>query len=95
MIIDEKIVSDIAHLCRLEMEESEKSAMATEMTKILNWMEQLSEVDTENVKPLIHMSVEVNVLRLDEPGNMLSHAAGLKNAPKCDSNYFRVPKVIE
>lgn len=95
MKIDKKVVSDIAHLSRLEMGEAEQENMAKEMSKILNWMEKLNEVNTDSVEPLIHMSTEVNVLRDDEPGNILPHKKALLNAPKKDSNYFRVPKVIE
>ncbi len=95
MKIDKNVVSDIAHLSRLEMGEAEQEAMAKEMSKILNWMEKLNEVNTDEVAPLIHMSLEVNVLRDDEPGNTLPHKNALLNAPKKDSNYFRVPKVIE
>jgi aspartyl-tRNA(Asn)/glutamyl-tRNA(Gln) amidotransferase subunit C len=69
--------------------------MIDEMNKILGWMKQLDEVDTKGVEPLIHISEEQNVLREDEPKNTLSHKEALHNAPKKDSNYFRVPKVIE
>ena len=95
MKVDKSVVSDIAHLCRLEMNDTEQENMAKEMSKILNWMEKLNEVNTDHVEPLIHMSTEVNVLRDDKPGNILQHKRALQNAPKKDSNYFRVPKVIE
>lgn len=95
MNIDEKTVEDIAHLARLEFDPQRAKELAGEMTKILGWMEKLNEVDTENIEPLIHISTEVNVLRKDEISNVLEHDAALKNAPKKDSNYFRVPKVIE
>lgn len=95
MKIDKKTVEDIAHLARLELSEEEKTEMSSEMTKILGWMEKLNDIDTSKVEPLIHMSQEKNVLREDKEGEMLSHEAALKNAPKKDSNYFRVPKVIE
>jgi len=95
MDIDKKTVSDIAHLARLELDTNQTEEMASEMTKILGWMEMLNEVNTDNVKPLVHISEEVNVLREDEVKNELEHERGLKNAPKKDSNYFRVPKVIE
>jgi aspartyl-tRNA(Asn)/glutamyl-tRNA(Gln) amidotransferase subunit C len=95
MDIDKKIVSDIAHLARLELNEKQTEEMTSEMSKILGWMEKLSEVDTKNVEPLVHISEEVNVLREDEVKNELDHDRALKNAPNRDSNYFRVPKVIE
>jgi len=66
-----------------------------DLNKILNWVDQLRELDTESVEPLIHMSEEVNVLREDEVRNTISHEQALLNAPKKDSDYFRVPKVLE
>lgn len=95
MTIDEKLVHDIAHLARLEVSQEKEQEMAQELSKIIDWMEQLNEVNTDEVEPLIHMSTEVNVLREDTEGNFLTHEEGLKNAPKKDSNYFRVPKVID
>lgn len=95
MIIDKKLVQDIAHLGRLELSEKKEEEMATELTKILDWMDQLNEVDTTNVEPLIHISTELNVLRDDVEGNILDHDKALTNAPKKDASYFRVPKVIE
>ena len=95
MKVDNSIVEEIAHLARLKLTEEEKIHMISEMSEILNWMEKLNEVDTSNVEPLVHMSQEMNVLRDDIEGEMLSHDAALKNATKKDSSYFRVPKVIE
>ncbi|GAB3828656.1 hypothetical protein GCM10028895_42460 [Pontibacter rugosus] len=69
--------------------------MLQDLNKILNWVDQLRELDTENIEPLIHMSEEVNVLREDEVRNTVSHEEALLNAPKKDSDYFRVPKVME
>lgn len=95
MIIDTKMVQDIAHLARLEFTDSETEELKGEMNNILEWMAKLNEIDTENVEPLIHISSELNVLRDDKVLPMLDHEEGLANAPKRDSNYFRVPKVIE
>ena len=95
MEVNKELVEKIAHLARLELTEMEKADMATEMTNILGWMDKLNEIDTSNVDPLIHMSTELNVLREDTPKPHLSHEDALKNAPKKDSNYIRVPKVIE
>ncbi len=65
------------------------------MNKILDWMEKLNEVDTSDVEPLMHMSAEMNVFREDVVQEHLDHKKALINAPKKDSDYFRVPKVIE
>lgn len=95
MLVDKQTLSNIAHLARLEFDETQTETMIAEMSKILSWMEKLNEIDTENTQPLIHISKEVNVLRDDEAQASLDHEKGLANAPKRDANYFRVPKVIE
>ncbi|MBL3656520.1 Asp-tRNA(Asn)/Glu-tRNA(Gln) amidotransferase subunit GatC [Fulvivirga sediminis] len=95
MNIDKDLLNKIAHLARLEFDESTAEEMMADMTKILTWVEKLNELDTDNVEPLTTMSHEVNVLREDEVKPHLSHERALKNAPKKDSDYFRVPKVLE
>ncbi len=95
MIIDDKTVKNIAQLARLELSSAESNDLKNDMNSVLDWMQKLNELDTSNVKPLIHMSYETNVLRADTPKESLDHAGALKNAPKKDSNYFRVPKVID
>ena len=95
MKIDKESIKKIAHLARLEFNESSAEKMSKDMSQILDWVEQLDEVDTSDVEPLTTMSTEINDMREDKPGKHLDHEAGLKNAPKRDSDYFRVPKVLE
>ena len=95
MKIDKENLQKIAHLARLDFEEKGAREMIESMTEILDWVEKLNELDTEGVEPITHMSVEQNVLREDVPKEPLSHERGLLNAPKKDSDYFRVPKVLE
>jgi aspartyl-tRNA(Asn)/glutamyl-tRNA(Gln) amidotransferase subunit C len=95
MQIDKQTLANIAHLARLQFNETQTEQMIAEMSKILSWMEKLNEINTDEVAPLIHISQEINVLRNDEPQTSLNHEKGLANAPKRDANYFRVPKVIE
>ena len=58
-------------------------------------MNQLNELDTSNVQPLIHMNSGVNVFRDDNAKNELTKEQGLFNAPQKDKDYFMVPKVME
>lgn len=95
MKITDEIVDHIAHLARLEFEGEKKDAIRGDMERIISFMEKLREVDTENVEPLIFMSDEINRLRKDELQEMLSQEEALKNAPKKDSDYFRIPKVLD
>jgi aspartyl-tRNA(Asn)/glutamyl-tRNA(Gln) amidotransferase subunit C len=94
MKVDIETIRKIAHLARLEYSEKEEQAFIKDFNKILDWMDKLNEVNTENVEPLIHMSSEMNVLREDEMHNSLKHEEALSLAPKKDSDYFRVPKFL-
>ena len=95
MKIDSATVRKMAHLARLDFEEDAEQDMLNSMSEILDWVEQLEEVDTTGVEPLTNMSFEVNVLREDEVGEHLSRERGLQNAPRHDGEFFRVPKVLE
>lgn len=95
MSTDIQTIKKLAHLARLEFNEEKEQEMLQDLNKILNWMDKLRELDTESVEPLTHMSEEVNVLREDVAKNTVTHEEALKNAPKKDSDYFRVPKVME
>lgn len=94
MKITDETVDHIAHLARLEFEGEKKVQIKADMERILTFMEKLQEVNTENVEPLIFMSNEVNVLREDVAVTTLTQEQALKNAPKKDSDYFRIPKVL-
>ena len=93
--ISEETIDHIAHLSRLRFEGDDKVAIRQDLDKIIGFMGKLSEIPTDDVEPLIFMSDEVNVLRDDEPEVTITQAKALKNAPKKDSDYFRVPKVLE
>ncbi|MFC0186140.1 aspartyl/glutamyl-tRNA(Asn/Gln) amidotransferase subunit C [Pseudarcicella hirudinis] len=95
MQIDQQTLQKIAHLARLEMSESSDHEMIDSLNSVLTWMEELNELDTENVQPLIHMTEEVNALREDKIVPNITREQGLLNAPKKDEEYFRVPKVME
>lgn len=95
MNIDKELVEKIAHLARLEFNDQQKEKIEQDLNSILSFMESLNELDTSNVEPLIYMTEEKNVLRKDEQKQEVTHEEALKNAPKKDSDYFRVPKVIE
>ena len=95
MEISDELVQHIAHLARLEFEGEDLENIKGDMQQIIRFIDKLSELDTKNVEPLIFMSDEVNVLREDEPENLISNEQALMNAPKKDSDYFRIPKVLD
>lgn len=95
MKITEDIVDHISHLARLEFEGEKKVAIRQDLERIIDFMDKLQEVDTNNVEPLVFMTNEINRLREDEPVVSLTQDEVLKNAPKKDSDYFRIPKVLD
>lgn len=93
--IDIKTVDEVAHLARLEFNDEAKAEIVNDMNRMLTFVDKLNELNTDNVEPLIYMTDERNVMREDEPQQTISQKEALKNAPKKDSDYFKVPKVID
>ena len=95
MKIDDKLIQDLSKLAKLEFDEKSSIKMQEDFKKIIGFVDKLSEIDTSNIEPLIYLSEEKNVLREDKIGEMLSQTEALSNAPKKDSDYILVPKVIK
>lgn len=95
MSVTKEDVKYVADLARLQFTENETERLAGEMSKILDYMETLNEIDTSDVEPLEHVIELEYRFRKDEAKEPLSHEDALKNAPDADSDYFRVPRVIE
>jgi aspartyl-tRNA(Asn)/glutamyl-tRNA(Gln) amidotransferase subunit C len=93
--IDVKMVNEIAHLARLEFNDTAKEEILNDMNRMLAFVDKLNELDTSKVEPLIYMTAETNIMREDEPVKTITQDQALKNAPKKDSDYFKVPKVID
>ncbi len=93
--IDIKTVDEIAHLARLEFNDEAKGEILNDMNRMLAFVDKLNELKTDDVEPLIYMTDEHSVLREDEVEATVTQQEALKNAPKKDSDYFKVPKVID
>jgi aspartyl-tRNA(Asn)/glutamyl-tRNA(Gln) amidotransferase subunit C len=85
----------MANLARLNLPEEEVELLARDMNKILQYMELLNDVDTDDVPPLEHVIEADGHFRKDIALDPLDHELALKNAPDADSDFFRVPRVIE
>lgn len=79
----------------LEFDAAEREEIKADLEKMIGFVDKLKELDTTGVEPLLHMAGEVNVLRNDEPGGMLSQKEALQNAPLHNNEAFLVPKVIK
>ena len=95
MEITNKLIQDIAALAKLEFDEKSARQMKADLGKIIDFVDKLSEVNTDGVDPLIYLSEEVSVLREDEIQAVVSQVEALKNAPEKDSDYFKVPTVLK
>lgn len=95
MAIDTQTVKRIAFLSRLKIDDDKIAATEDEFNKILQWVDQLREVDTENVEPLVSVNENNITMRQDEvtDGNIADEI--LANAPMKEYGYFAVPKVVE
>ena len=100
--MDKATVINIANLARIKVSKSETESLAGELTNIFDWIEQLSEVDTDNVEPMTSVTDMLMPSRSDEVNDGADAERVLKNAPDRpeDSqgntlNFFTVPKVIE
>lgn len=94
MPIDIATIRKVAQLARLELTPEEEDQLSVDIEQILAWIDQLEEVDTEGIAPVIHMHTNINAYREDVPHNDLTRAEALLNAPQKEEEYFKVVKVI-
>ncbi|KUO55827.1 MAG: glutamyl-tRNA amidotransferase [Sphingomonadales bacterium BRH_c42] len=100
MSIDRATVAKIASLARISMSDDELDRMAPELSQILDWVEQLGEVDTSGVEPMTavipnHLRLRDDVVDADPLTGGGRRDAVLANAPAAEHGFFGVPKVIE
>ncbi|MCS7238246.1 MAG: Asp-tRNA(Asn)/Glu-tRNA(Gln) amidotransferase subunit GatC [Thermoguttaceae bacterium] len=94
MSIAPEEVRKVALLARLLLSEDEVAEMATQLSRILAYMEVLRSVDTSQVEPMAHPLELVNVFRDDKVRPGLAREEALKNAPKHDGECYLVPAVL-
>ena len=88
-------VEHVAKLARLSLTEEEKELYSKQLSKILDYIDQLNEVKTEGVEPMTQPIPTVNVMREDIVKKQSSREEMLKNAPQEEYGFFRVPKIGE
>lgn len=95
MSIDAATVRRVARLARIAVPEARLEPLAKELSGILDWIEQLGEVDTEGVAPMTSCVAASLPLREDVVTDGEKRDAILSNAPKTIGGFFVVPKVVE
>ncbi len=94
MSLNKKDIEHIAALAKLKFNEEEIDELTPQLNRILEYVEKLNELNTENVEPLSHPVSNFNVFREDKMKPSTPTSEALKNAPQKDDKYFKVPKVI-
>jgi aspartyl-tRNA(Asn)/glutamyl-tRNA(Gln) amidotransferase subunit C len=85
----------VAHLARLEMSDAELETMTRQLGAILDYVNQLQQVNTDHVEPLAHSLPIHNIFREDEPAPSLPVDAALANAPDRRGDFYGVPAVLD
>jgi len=87
-------VKYIAELARLELTPEEKEVFTEQLQNILEFMDKLKKVDTENVEPAAHVSGVGTFFSEDKVKSLLSYEKIFKNAPDAEDGYFVVPRTV-
>lgn len=94
MEINDALISKLEKLAKLQLSDEEKKIIKQDLGNIIQMIDKIQEVDTDNVAPLQYINEDVNVLREDIAFNEISNEEALKNAPASQGPYIAVPKVI-
>jgi aspartyl-tRNA(Asn)/glutamyl-tRNA(Gln) amidotransferase subunit C len=96
MNIDMNMIAHLEKLARIELTPEERERLVDQLDRIVGYVEQLQEVDTEGISPTSAVTHEMQTqLRDDEPVRGLDRDVILGQAPDPKDGYFRVPRIIE
>lgn len=93
--MDAKTLQEIAYLARLKIPESEMDSMLSDFNKIMEYVEQVKEIDVSHIQEMDLYPHHENAMREDKIGESLSRDDIAKLAPKFENGYIVVPRVIE
>jgi aspartyl-tRNA(Asn)/glutamyl-tRNA(Gln) amidotransferase subunit C len=85
----------VAHLARLDLSTDELATLTPQLSAILDYVQQLQQINTDGVEPLAHPLPMQNVFRADEPAPSLTVDEALRNAPRRSGDFYGVPAVFE
>ena len=94
-MITKQQVEHVAKLARLNLSEEEKELYTKQLSKILDYIDQLNEINTEGIEPMTQPIPIINVMREDIVKKQFERQDMLKNAPHEEYGFFRVPKIGE
>jgi aspartyl-tRNA(Asn)/glutamyl-tRNA(Gln) amidotransferase subunit C len=94
MSLSRQEVERVSLLARLRLSDAELDTMTAQLSQVVDYVAQLSELDTRQVAPMAHAVEVANVFRADEVQPSLDRAAALANAPHHDGQFYLVPAVL-
>ena len=93
--MDNKTVETISYLARLKLDKDKKEKITKDLEKIIDFVAELQDLDTEDIAPLANPLEKVAPKREDSVASKSRKEAFLLNSPESDQDYFMVPKVVE
>ena len=93
-MIDREQVQKVAHLARLQLTPDEEEKFTIQLNQILDYFDQLSELEVSNVQPTTRAIDVSNVVRVDKHRPCEAREAILEGAPDRDGEFFKVPKIV-
>ena len=94
-MIDKKTVEYVAKLAKINIEEEQKDFLASQLSKIINYIDKLRELNVDGIEPMRELHESRNVFRQDIVKPFTACEDILKNSPSREGNYFKIPKVID
>lgn len=88
-------IEHVALLARLKLTDGEKELFFRQVGSIIEYIDQLNELNTTNVEPTAHILSMRNILREDKLSVSIPQDKAMQNAPDNDGSFYRVPKIIE
>ena len=95
MSIDNSTVKKVAKLARIEINAEEETTLISELNNILGWVDELKQVNTDRIEPMLSVFNESMQMREDKTESNFDNSQILYNSPESNSGFFVVPKVIE
>ncbi len=95
MKLNKALIKKISDLAHLEFDGESLNMIQKDMHDMLNYINKIKEIDTQNIQPLINPIEEESELREDKAKESIKKTDLLKNAPDKNSDYFKVPKFIK
>ena len=93
--VTKDLINNLSELSKLSFDQKQSQQIKFDLEKMLEFVNTISQINTDNVEPLVYVNEETKLLRKDEVKDSLSQTDALKNAPEKDSDYFKVPVVLK